>query len=254
MYSLLLLLFALPPSDVGGSLLADPVTTRAKAVITDQFGNPVPLVRESAVGLMVFSAKKSVHGATPDSVKWTIRPIEYDSRKWVPSDNNLEVGIALEGQPVTLTVFLSVSNGTSVDHLVLDVKCGKGGQPPPDPPKPDPPKPDPAPVAKYVRLVVVEDQFNRTPETAAILNARAFWDGLKSQGHQFAVFAENDPTSLGRIQVQTVYEKRGLTKFPQGSAFLLIQDATNSFPVMDPIPLPSVDEMESLIKKYTGAN
>ncbi len=245
-FLILIAILSGPPSPFGEVVAEE--TARAQAVITDQFGQPVPITRDSTTGLIVFSARKSVHGVALGSVKWTVFPAEYDARKWVPNPDGLEFGIALEGQPVTLMVILSVASGDTVDHLVLEVKCGKGPQPPPVPPVPPVP---PTPVAKSLRLIVVEDQFNRKPETASILNARVFWDSLKSRGHSFAIYAENDPTAVGVEAVRTVRGKAGVSAFPVGAAYLLLKNAETS-EVLSVIPLPTVVEIESLIQRYTG--
>lgn len=196
---------------------------KAKAVITDQYGQPLPLER-SEFGLLVISARKSVHDRdNPESVKWTVLPAEYNARKWVPNDDGLEFGIALEGQPVDIVVILSVaSKDGSVDHLLLTVKCGKGPIPPPGP-KPGP-NPTPEPKASKVKLVVIEDALNRKPDTAIALNDRVFWDGLKPT-HSYVIYDHRDTTKDGANYAKLLMSRLGLNEYARGAAYVGIFNA-----------------------------
>lgn len=263
LYVALLTLMGLPIVPMFSYADEPPNPTVAKAVITDQFGNPVQLVKESAKGLLVFHAGKSVYGGQPGSIKWTILPSEYDARKWVPTPD--QVGIGIEGD-VTITVMLSVAKGDTVDHVVMSVICGKGSTPPPGPapnpgpspgpgpnPNPNPgPNPEPKPpLVKHLQIVVVEDAFNRKPDTVKVLNARAFWDGLKGKGHAFSIIPENDPTSNGKSWVNVVYQQMKLTKLPVGGAYIVLHDLDKNAVVgVQPIP-ESVDELTKLTTKLT---
>ncbi len=248
----LLLLFALSawPPGLEAVLIQEPTPSKAKAVITDQFGSPHVIRRESNQGMIVFSGKKSVCDTDVDSIKWTILPLEYDTRKYQP--NPLEFAIGLEGQDVTLTVFLSVASGKTVDHVVQTIICGKGGVPPPKPLPPDPEPPKPTPVVKSLRLVVVEDQFNRTEKTSATLNDRKFWDGLVARGHSFSIVPENSPSDFGKALATIAKTDMKVTKFPVGAAYLIFTDANTRGVLASTVDLPSVPEIEVLITKYTG--
>ena len=86
------------------------------------------------------------------------------------------------GRVEVIVVPVGAKSPTDVVRKVLDVGEGKGPQPPPVPPdpkpdpKPDPdPKPKPGPVSGPVWVIVVEQNADRTPETAKVLNDTAGW-------------------------------------------------------------------------------
>lgn len=67
-----------------------------------------------------------------------------------------------------------------------------GAKPSPSPtPQPDPPKPDPQPqpTAKKVYLVSIRNQVGIPPAEAVLLNDTAFWDSLKTEGHEWDHFS-----------------------------------------------------------------
>lgn len=178
MNSLLLIAALLwPPADIdggGGSV--------ARAVITDANGQPVP--EAAPLGeAVVFSAKRSVHGGKPGSVKWLISPPQRDARKYV-SDDGLEVFIPTGVKPVVIEAILAVSLGDTVDVLKIAVKCGEGDIPPPDPrpdprpdPKPDDPTPPtPQPLDSPLGLVRVAYEARKSiPANATIVEAEGMF-------------------------------------------------------------------------------
>ncbi len=244
----LLAILSGPPSPFG-TVVAEEVSL-AKAVITDPFGQPLP--ESMPLGETVrFSARASVFGPGPHAVKWIIDPPERDARKWIPaSSNGIDGDVPTGLVPVTITITLVVAKGDSVDIMRIKVKCGEGPIPPPVPPVPPVP---PTPVAKSLRLVVVEDQFNRKPETAAILNARKFWDGLSSAGHGFSIVAENDPTEFGKALVALAKHDMKVVKFPVGAAYLIVTNKDDGEILAHTMSLPAVPEIQALIAKYAGA-
>lgn len=232
----------------------------AKAVITDQFGNPPPMRKDRPVGQVIFSAKASTYAkdengrALPRSVKWTVKPDEYDARKWVPPDTDGTVfSIGLEGEPVTLTVFLSVGAADgSVDHTTLMIQCGEGSLPPPvppippTPPKPDPPKPDPEPDnlrASKLALIVIEDVTARSVSSAKLLNDFAYWESLRTAGHSFAFYDYRTTEPKGQRYTTEI----GTSVKP----CLLLRDAEKDTK-LTVVPLPEkTADIAALVKKWS---
>lgn len=57
------------------------------------------------------------------------------------------------------------------------------------PPRPDPDPPDPpSPKSEAVWVVIVEESSARRPEHAAVINDKAFWDGVSARGHKWRVY------------------------------------------------------------------
>lgn len=90
---------------------------------------------------------------------------------------------------------LVLPKGTEVIRQVVTVEDGTKPNPPPDP------EPDPTPTAKHLRLSIVEDSQNRSPDTAILLNALAGWNGLHDSGHEYRLYdiATKEPSGIEAI-------------------------------------------------------
>lgn len=62
---------------------------------------------------------------------------------------------------------------------------------------PTPPIPQPV-TAKLVYLAIVRDPRQVTPEQAAVLTNTPFWDGLKTMGHEWDIFANDSPDAVAK--------------------------------------------------------
>lgn len=155
----------------------------AKAIITDHEG--LAISDKIALGECIkFSAKKSIHGTSPTSIKWLIEPSDRDAAKWVPDCCGGVSGIVPVGmKPVEITITLVVAKGDSVDIHRIRVRAGEGDIPPPGPePKPEP---DPQPVARKLFVAVIHSTGAITPDEAIVLGDSTFWDGLVTRGHSY---------------------------------------------------------------------
>lgn len=266
MKSLLLLIAIISgPQSPFGEVVADEPGI-AKAVIKARNGDAINPSGYKAGGVAIFSAKMSVYGDQPTSVMWEVEPegLAQLCEEMILLDKdggqNPCIMVPYGNDFAEFTVRLFVVKDNTGSRAKVDVKVGGGPRPPPVPPKPEPepgpkptpPPPPPIPTAKYLRLVVVEDNLNRKPETAATLNARKLWDGLAAKGHTFAVYAENDPTMAGKAAIDAVKAKLQITKFPQGGAYLIIQNKATS-ETLTILKLPSAEDTADMVTLFSGA-
>lgn len=240
------------------AVAVDPIPMpTAKAVITDRHGNKVPL-KVPKGGALFLSAKTATRGDRPESVRWIVTPralnqrcetvtlLDDDGTKnpclLVPYGNDFGAFSVIQ-----IVALDDASDWTDIDITV------EGGIPPPDPkpdPRPDPPKPE---TVDHLQLVVVHDALNVAPATAATLNARAFWDGLKVQGHSFIVYSDADTTTPGARCILDAHRFIG-----KGKAVLLLYDKdtgrllkqVDGTPAV--WPLPDVERLKSLVKEYAS--
>lgn len=138
MHALLLLAALIGPAD----------EVVAKASILDQLGR-APATSAPFGRMLVFDGTKAVRGDKPNSVKWSVEPSQMDARKWQPTPNAFAITpepLDSAGTPYDLIIIQSVALGDTTDHLVIRVRCGEGGLPPPNPKdeddKPKPPNLD----------------------------------------------------------------------------------------------------------------
>lgn len=81
------------------------------------------------------------------------------------------------------------------------VVSGEGPQPPPDPePKPDP-KPDPTPTAKHIRMSILIDHENISPDLAIVLSAFVGWNSYFDDGNEYRKYdiTHTEPDALRLI-------------------------------------------------------
>lgn len=77
---------------------------------------------------------------------------------------------------------------------------GQSPIPPPDPkPKPGPePAPEPDTVkAENIRVCIIEDVMNRSPETAAVLNSLVGWTAFADAGNQYRLYDKSTKEPAG---------------------------------------------------------
>jgi hypothetical protein len=145
----------IPERSLPAVRVADEVT-RAKAVITDPNGQPLPEVMPLGE-MVVFSFKRSVRGPTAESMKVIIEPPERAARTFY-SDDMLTAYVPTGLKPVDISCTLIVAKGDIPDWTRISIKCGEGPIPPPvppDPPKPDPKPPVPPEPVKTFRVIFV---------------------------------------------------------------------------------------------------
>lgn len=123
--------------------------------------------------------------------------------------------------------------------------------PNPDPPKPEPP--NPTPLVKRIKIVVLEDNFNRNPRTAGILNDRAFWDDyLDSKGHSYQIVPENTIEPREVEYVNTIKQVLGMQKFAVGGAYAMFLNGDTGAIVGEPGTLATTETLKKLCEKYSG--
>lgn len=112
-----------------------------------------------------------------------------------------------------------VAYGGTGKPTIAMVICNQAPQPPPGPqpqPLPNPPGPTPnpnpqplpsptppIPVTNKVKISVVEDSKNRSPETASILNQFDIWEKIKSSGNDWRLYDGNADNPDPDPQAQT---------------------------------------------------
>lgn len=83
------------------------------------------------------------------------------------------------------------------------VVSGSGPNPPPGPdPPPEPPPNPPTPKATHVRLAIVEDTLNRSPDTAILMNQLVGWNEFLDAGHQWRQYDKASTEPKG-VQAKT---------------------------------------------------
>lgn len=88
------------------------------------------------------------------------------------------------------------------DITVVMLTVGIIPNPPPKPepgPSPGPtPDPDPTPVkAENIRVCIIEDVLNRSPETAAVLNSLVGWTAFADAGNQYRLYDKSTKEAAG---------------------------------------------------------
>lgn len=111
------------------------------------------------------------------------------------------------GKVELIAVAVGSADEKEATRRTIEVDAGKGPQPPPDgevipAPKPKPPvvDPDPKPTPKPVPkgpyfLVTVTETSARTVAEAKLLNDVAYWQSLRTSGHDFRHFDKDDATA-----------------------------------------------------------
>jgi len=119
------------------------------------------------------------------------------SSKWV----YFVTAKASSGKAEVMMVPKGVQSESDIVRQVLTIS-GTGPNPPPDP-KPEPePEPEPEPKAKHVRMAIVEDTMNRSPDTAILMNQLVGWNEFLDAGNQWRQYDKATTEPKG-IQART---------------------------------------------------
>ena len=236
MFAALAVAFLLLPLIAFGDELPPPTIDAPLASIDISDARGLPIVDEAQLGkLLIVSAGKAIHGGKAGSLLWVIEP---SVQTWTSPDGST-VLITTPLTPSTIKIMQLVAKGDRVAWQRLEVKCGKGAQPPP--PGPTPPNPDPAPVKPTkLTLVVIEDVLQRSPTTAKVINATETWAAFRADGHQTLFFDRSTQGPGKRFVVEA-----GNKPLP----VLLIRDAERD-KLIEAVPLPkSVGDLNEAVEK-----
>ena len=143
-------------------------------------------------------------------------------------------------------ILMIPSGVTTESDIVRQQLTVMGPRPPPDDgedDKPIPPDP-PQPVASHVRLVVVEDTLNRSPETAILLNALVGWTAFLDDGNEYRLYDQTTGETKGKQSVKDI----GTTPMPA----MVIYDKTSGAILKVGSLSPTIDELRTTIKGLTG--
>lgn len=230
-----------------------PIIAKLDLAVDENSEATVTWTASNGVSCIPSGSKFGLHIWAPPGDHWikaSTTVVKFERRQVFVPDAQFPTDVS-KAKLETLKIFVS-SQSYEFPTKTFRVVGDKGNQDEDDDDndtKPIPPQPTPKTTA--LRFVVVEDQFNRKPETALTLNDRKFWDGLKSRGHSYVVYAENDVSGPARQYVNNVYAALGVTKLGVGGAALVVVD-NKTGAVLEVSALPTVAEIETLIHKYTG--
>jgi len=148
---------------------------------------------------------------------------------------------------------LEKKNEAKITRQILTITTAP--QPPPKPePKPDPkpqpvpptPEPEPTPPApvtyEYVRLVIVEDSLNRSPETALTMNGLVTWAKFLDGGHEYRIYDKSTKEKKGKQAI----EDTGVIPYP---AYVLYDRQTGSAITTGALP-PTFSELKAIINLH----
>ncbi len=214
------------------------------AVITDDSGDPIVEGTDYPLGeIIALSARKATHGGKPKSVIWVVTPPERAARAKVSYDG-LDICISPGTEPVEISVSLFCSLGDEGAVHTVKLRCGGGARPPPGPSPPGPsptPPPQPSKVAR-LSVIVIEDVFARTPETAALLNAQGTWQQIRDAGHEVRFYDSQTKEQNGKRYAAEVAGK----PLP----ILMLRDAERD-KTLEAITLPrTIGELDQAVKKW----
>jgi hypothetical protein len=103
----------------------------------------------------------------------------------------------------------------------------------------------PTPKAAKVYFVVVEETSKRSPDAAKVLMDMGYWQGLRSQGHDWIFYDKDSPQAISK----------GFVKAADGVPLpvLLVLDHATGKPLTKPVPLPSSTAgIEAIKREVTG--
>ena len=143
-----------------------------------------------------------------------------------------------KGKTEILIVPVGVSSEAEITRQMLTVS---GARPPPDD-KTDPVPP--TPVASHVRLVIVEDTLNRSPETAILLNQLVGWTAFLDDGNEYRLYDQTTGEATGK---QAKIDA-GTTPLP---AMVIYDKATGAILKVGSLS-PTIDELRATIGGLTG--
>ena len=122
-----------------------------------------------------------------------------------------------------------------VIRRTLDVDAGTGPRPPPD----DDPKPKPAPKVDKLRVILVRDAGNMTPEISQLTTDLPFWKSLSDRGHVWRFYHTTDADASPYVADAA------------GKDAVLIYDDKNTKTPLRVIPLPAKKAaIEDAVKEF----
>lgn len=147
-----------------------------------------------------------------------------------------------KGQTEILIVPVGVSSEAEITRQMLTVA---GPRPPPDDDKVDPVPPiPPKPTAEHVRLVVIEDTLNRSPETAILLNQLVGWTAFLDSGNEYRLYDQ----TTGEAKGKQAKIDAGTTPLPA----MVIYDKSSGAILKVGALSPTIDELRATIGGLTG--
>lgn len=103
------------------------------------------------------------------------------------------------GKAEVIMIPAGVKSESDIVRQVLTIS-GTGPKPPPEP---DPePEPTPEPTAKHIRLAIVEDTLNRSPDTAILMNQLVGWNEFLDAGNEWRQYDKATTEPKG-VQAKT---------------------------------------------------
>lgn len=130
----------------------------------------------------------------------------FDEERTVPSNKEYKYAYKIKGLKVGAVGLVLVPEGVTqrdkISSITLTVVDGSKPNPGPAPkPEPSPgpdPDPDPDPVkAENIRVCIIEDTMNRSPETAAVLNSLVGWTAFVDAGNQYRLYDKSTKEPAG---------------------------------------------------------
>jgi hypothetical protein len=119
-----------------------------------------------------------------------------ETRVFDPSESTYLIQGLKPCKTELIMIPVGVEERQDIERQILTVSCPR---PPPDDdviPDPDP-KPTPTPKAKHVRLAIVEDTLNRSPDTAILMNALVGWNEFLDAGNEWRQYDKSTGEAKG---------------------------------------------------------
>ena len=217
----------------------------ASIAIKDSKG--LPINTEAGLGqMLIFTADKSIHGPDIQSLKWIVEPDVQN----VTSDDGNTLYLTTPNIFTVVRVQQIVAYQHKIATQFVEIKCGKGAQPPPifvDPvPPPTPPDPKPQPVAK-VTVSIIEDAPNRPPEVIKVLNDFSLWEGYRQRGNTVRIWNGGTTPSP---EPEAVIDIAALKSAGVGLPGIVVRSKSdNNLLYAGKLPLSSAEVM-ALLGKY----
>lgn len=245
----------------------------AAVSISDSHGLPIGSIVAPGTQLIV-SSDKSIHGKDPLSMIWIVTP-ELQTFM-TPDKSTMVITTPNVSSETVITITQIVALGDRCAYKIVEIRCGHGALPPPDPkpdpkPNPDPNPPTPEPVATNLFLSVVEDTQHRTEPYIPILNAVGAWNSFRETGDDWRFFDIHTGEKRGRKAVADAIKASLPPPYSDPSnatAFaadverlrtsgklplLVVQDLSSQSPVAT-LPLPkNVIDLKAARDKYKAA-
>lgn len=160
-------------------------------------------VIESPIKLMVLTSPVNILDVETTEGPIRVRGIFSDGLGKIEVRNYLSKWVyfvttkSTSGTAEVIMIPEGVKAESDIVRQVLTIS-GTGPNPPP---KPDPPPDPPKPKVKHVRLAIVEDTLNRSPETAILMNQLVGWNQFLDAGNQWRQY-DKATTETNGIQAK----------------------------------------------------